>query len=145
MVAKIITGTKLRGALHYNEYKVQEGKAELILASGFAAEVDNMNFAQKLQRFEHLLMLRPKVKTNTLHITLNFDATERLDNEKLQSIAIAYMEKIGFGDQPFLAYRHHDAAHDHIHLVSTNIQSNAQGHQPAQPGMCPIGKSKKGN
>ena len=124
MVAKIIIGKKLRGALHYNENKVVEGQAELILASGFAGDIDKMNFHQKLQRFENLLILKPSVKTNTLHISLNFDAVEKLDDVTLQKIAITYMEKIGFGDQPFLAYCHHDAAHDHVHIVTTNIQAN---------------------
>src|ERR1700744_1579915 len=126
MVAKIITGKKLRGALHYNENKVTEGQAELILSSGFAGDIEKMNFHQKLQRFENLLMLKPSVKTNTLHISLNFDSVEKLDDETLQKIAITYMEKIGFGDQPYLAYRHHDAAHDHIHIVTTNIQANGE-------------------
>lgn len=52
MVAKIITGKSLRGALQYNESKVLEGKAELILASGFAGDIDRMNFNQKLQRLK---------------------------------------------------------------------------------------------
>lgn len=126
MVAKIITGKSLRGALHYNENKVLEGKAELILASGFAGDIERMNFNQKLHRFENLLMLNPKVKTNTLHISLNFDADEKLTDEILQKIALTYMEKIGFGDQPFIAYRHHDAGHDHIHLVTTNIKADGE-------------------
>ena len=126
MVAKIITGKSLRGALNYNENKVQEGKAELILASGFAGDIDRMNFSQKLQRFENLLMLNPKVKTNTLHISLNFDSSEKITDETLQQIAVTYMERIGFGDQPFLAYRHNDAGHDHIHLVTTNIQADGK-------------------
>jgi len=126
MVAKIIIGKKLRGALHYNENKVAESQADLLLASGFAGDIDQMNFHQKLQRFENLLMLKPSVKTNTLHISLNFDAVEKMDYVTLQRIAIAYMEKIGFGDQPFLAYRHHDAAHDHVHLVTTNIQASGE-------------------
>src|ERR1700761_2025483 len=108
MVAKIITGKKLRGALHYNENKVAEGAAELLLASGFAGDVDQMNFHQKLARFENLLMLKPSVKTNTLHISLNFDAAEKIDDATMQKITMAYMEKIGFGDQPYLAYRHND-------------------------------------
>ncbi|HVW94421.1 MAG TPA: relaxase/mobilization nuclease domain-containing protein [Mucilaginibacter sp.] len=124
MVARIIIGKKLRGALHYNEQKVSEGQAALILASGFAGNIEQMNFQQKLQRFEHLLQLKPSVKTNTLHISLNFDAIEKLEDDTLQKIAIAYMEKIGFGDQPYLAYRHYDAAHDHLHLVTTNIQAS---------------------
>ncbi|SFH33220.1 relaxase/mobilization nuclease domain-containing protein [Pedobacter insulae] len=126
MVAKIITGKSFRGALHYNENKVLEGKAELILASGFAGDIERMNFNQKLHRFENLLMLNPKVKTNTLHISLNFDAAEKLTDETLQKIALTYMEKIGFGDQPFIAYRHHDAGHDHIHLVTTNIKADGE-------------------
>ena len=126
MVAKIIIGKKLRGALHYNENKVAENQAELILASGFAGNIEKMNFHQKLGRFENLLMLKPSVKTNTLHISLNFDAVEKLEDETRQRIAITYMDKIGFGDQPYLAYRHHDAAHDHIHIVTTNIQANGE-------------------
>ncbi|TKC04210.1 relaxase/mobilization nuclease domain-containing protein [Pedobacter frigoris] len=124
MVAKIITGKSLRGALHYNENKVLEGKAELILASGFAGDIERMNFHQKLHRFENLLMMKPSVKTNTLHISLNFDAAEKLTDETLQKIAVTYMDRIGFGDQPFIAYRHNDAGHDHIHLVTTNIRAN---------------------
>jgi hypothetical protein len=126
MVAKIIIGKKLRGALHYNENKVAEGQADLLLASGFAGDIDQMSFHQKLQRFENLLMLKPSVKTNTLHISLNFDTIEKMDDATLQRIAIVYMEKTGFGDQPFLAYRHNDAAHDHVHLVTTNIQANGE-------------------
>lgn len=34
------------------------------------------------------------------------------------------MEKIGFGEQPYLVYRHDDAAHPHIHIVTTNIQTD---------------------
>jgi len=33
-----------------------------------------------------------------------------------------YMEKIGFCEQPYLIYRHYDAGHPHIHIVSINIR-----------------------
>ncbi|WP_235207311.1 relaxase/mobilization nuclease domain-containing protein [Pedobacter sp. V48] len=116
----------MRGALQYNENKVAEGKAELIVASGFAGDIDQMNFHQKLQRFENLLMLNPKVKTNTLHISLNFHSSEKLKDYKLQQIALTYMDRIGFGDQPFLVYRHNDAGHDHVHIVTTNVQADGE-------------------
>lgn len=86
----------MRGALQYNENKVLEGKAELIVASGFAGDIDRMNFHQKLGRFENLLMLNPKVKTNTLHISLNFHSAENLRDYQLQQIALTYMDRIGF-------------------------------------------------
>ncbi|WP_316840032.1 relaxase/mobilization nuclease domain-containing protein [Pedobacter gandavensis] len=125
MVAKITAGKSIRGALHYNENKVIEGEAILIMASGFAGEIEQLNFNQKLNRFQHLLELNPNVKTNTIHISLNFHSSEKLDDTALQQIANSYMEKIGYGDQPFLVYRHDDAAHMHVHIVTTNI--TAQG------------------
>jgi uncharacterized protein YijF (DUF1287 family) len=34
------------------------------------------------------------------------------------------MEKIGFGEQPYLIYKHEDAGHPHIHIVSTTIKAD---------------------
>ncbi|GGC42424.1 mobilization protein [Parapedobacter defluvii] len=126
MVAKIISGKDIGGVLHYNEHKVEEGVARLILASGFAGEIADMDMQQKKQRFEHLTMLNGRVKTNTLHISLNFDPAEKINDEKMQQIAIDYMERIDFGDQPYIVYRHHDAAHPHIHIATVNIQPNGK-------------------
>ncbi|MCX2492626.1 relaxase/mobilization nuclease domain-containing protein [Pedobacter sp. PF22-3] len=126
MVAKIESGKSIRGILHYNEDKVASLDARLIMASGFAADIKKMNFSQKLNRFKHLTGLNAAVKTNALHISLNFDASDKLDNQKLQQIALEYMKRIGFGDQPFLVYRHADSAHPHIHIVTTNIQKDGE-------------------
>ena len=126
MVAKIRTGVSIRGMLHFNENKVNAGQAKLILSSGFAGDIDKLNFNQKLQRFQHLTELKPNVKTNALHISLNFHSSEKLDNLKLQQIALGYIEQIGFSDQPFLVYRHDDAAHQHVHITTTNITSGGE-------------------
>lgn len=126
MVTKIESGKSIRGILHYNENKVELGDATLVMASGFAGDIEKMNLVQKLKRFEHLTMLNAAVKTNALHISLNFDASDKLDSQKLQQIAVDYMERIGFGDQPFLVYRHYDANHPHIHIATTNIQRNGE-------------------
>ncbi len=124
MVAKIESGKSMRGILHYNENKVGTGEAVLIMASGFAGDIEAMNFIQKLNRFQHLTALNTAVKTNALHISLNFDASDQPDNFTLQKIATEYMERIGFGDQPFLVYRHLDSNHPHIHIATTNIQKD---------------------
>lgn len=112
--------------LHYNENKMEVGEAALIMASGFAGEIERMDFNQKLNRFQHLQQLKPDVKTNAVHVSLNFHSSERLGTETLQEIAGVYMEQIGFGDQPFLVYRHDDAAHLHLHIVTTNITAQAE-------------------
>ena len=122
----MISGKDIKGALNYNELKVREGNATLIQASGFIQDAHKMNFYDKLNRFVDLNNRNIRTKTNTLHISLNFDPSEKLDENTLNSIASTYMDKIGFGDQPYLVYEHKDAAHQHIHIVSTIIQENGK-------------------
>lgn len=126
MVAKITSPARIIAALNYNEKKVKEGKAECLHASGYLRGAGEMNFYQKLEGFERLNALNSRATTKTLHISLNFDPSEKIQNERLIAIASDYMEKIGFGSQPWLVYRHKDAGHPHIHIVTTTIQDNGK-------------------
>lgn len=126
MVAKITVPNSIRRALNYNEQKMKEGVAECIYAHNFLKEADQLNFYEKLNRFEGLIALNKRASTNTIHISLNFGLHEKIDWEKLVEIAAAYMDRIGFGQQPYLVYRHLDAGHPHIHIVSTNIKKDGK-------------------
>ena len=126
MVAKIISGKSLAGALNYNEKKVTKGKAELIGYQGYAKDALKINFYEKLSRLQDLAARNDYVKTNTVHISLNFPVSEKIDKEMLNLIAGDYMQGIGFAEQPFLVYLHKDAGHPHIHIVSTNIKSSGE-------------------
>ena len=124
MVAKITIPKSIEAALNYNEKKVQKGAAECLHAANYLSDAKNMHFYQKLNGFEMLNKLNNRATTKTIHISLNFDPSEKLPNEKLVEVANAYMEKIGFGQQPFLVYKHNDAGHPHIHVVSTTIKED---------------------
>jgi hypothetical protein len=103
---------------------VQKGAAECLHAANYLSEAKNMNFYQKLNGFEMLNNLNSRATTKTIHISLNFDPSEKLSNDKLIEVANVYMEKIGFGQQPFLVYKHEDAGHPHIHIVSATIKED---------------------
>jgi hypothetical protein len=109
--------------LIYNEQKVTQGKAECLTAGNFLKAAGQLTYADKLHRFQHRMELNEAVKT-TQHITLNFDPSDDLPNEKMKRIADVYMKEIGFEHQPYLVYRHHDAGHPHCHIVTTHVQSN---------------------
>jgi hypothetical protein len=126
MVCKVRCGKSIKGALNYNENKVKEGKAECIGAVNFVGESQHLTFYEKLARFQNLIEGNTRAKTNTLHISLNFDVDEKLSQNKLNQIATTYMDKIEFGGQPYLVYQHLDAAHPHIHIVTTNIQEDGK-------------------
>ncbi|HEY0744373.1 MAG TPA: relaxase/mobilization nuclease domain-containing protein [Chryseosolibacter sp.] len=126
MVCKVRSGKNIKGALNYNEQKVKAGVAECIGAVNFVGEPQQLRFSDKLARFEHLIEKNSRAKTNCVHISLNFDVSENLNQNKLNEIAADYMAKIGFGNQPYLVYQHNDAAHPHLHIVTTNIQENGK-------------------
>lgn len=119
-------GKSIRGAISYNEAKVREGSAELILASKFGCDVSELSFSQKLHRFDLLNQHCTRSAYNTVHLSLNFSPEDKLDTEQLQQIAGDYMQRIGFGNQPYLVYRHSDAAHDHVHIVTTPVLPNGR-------------------
>lgn len=126
MVARITSPSSIFRALNYNEQKVQKGVAECLYAGNFLKDAQELNFHEKLNRFTRQNALNEKVNKNSLHISLNFAAEDQLSKEKLQEIASAYMEKIGFGEQPYLVYQHLDAGHTHLHVVTTTIQMNGK-------------------
>jgi len=126
MVAKITVPNCIRKALNYNEQKVKEGHAENLCAHQFLKATKDMNFYEKLERFQSLIERNKRATTNCVHISLNFGLQEDINREKLIAIASAYMDKIGFGEQPYLVYKHLDAGHPHIHIVSTNIKKDGK-------------------
>ena len=128
MVARIRTGKSIVGALNYNENKVRTGSAECIAANmfKFGLAVDELTYRMKIDRFQDLVRSNIRSKTNVVHISLNFSANERIGKATLEKIAHSYMERIGFGAQPYLVYQHLDAAHPHLHILSTSIRDNGK-------------------
>jgi len=124
MVAVIKTGHSVHSIFHYNENKVKEGVAKCIGEGNYPAAVLDLNLSMKLSRLTRQNALNANVKRNSVHISLNFHPSEKYTDEKLRQIANAYMDKIGFGDQPYLVYRHDDAGHPHIHLVSVKVRGD---------------------
>jgi hypothetical protein len=126
MVAIIKSTHSIRGVFYYNENKVKAGVAECIAAGNYPIDVDKMTDTMKLNRFVKRAELNENVKCNTQHISLNFDPSENHSKEKLIAIAENYMEKIGFGEQPYLVYQHNDTKHQHLHVVTVNIEKDGK-------------------
>ncbi|TXJ28074.1 MAG: relaxase [Chitinophagaceae bacterium] len=134
MVARVIPTRSIRNVFHYNENKLsltidEKGTkaATLIHSSGFAKDTEALTQKDRIKTLEKLISLNSRTKYNTLHISLNFDPSEKnMPHEKLRQIVDAYMVKIGFAKQPYLVYEHNDADHPHLHIVTTNIQRNSK-------------------
>jgi hypothetical protein len=126
MVAVIHACSSLRNALNYNEQKVKEQVATCLAAVNYPKDVEDLTFNQKLSRLQNQAELNIKTKVNSVHISLNFDPSEKISDEKLKEISDTYLQKIGFENQPYLLYQHHDAVHPQVHIVTTNIKGDGR-------------------
>lgn len=127
MVAVINTGHSVRSIFNYNENKVSRGKAECIGEGNYPIDLGSLTLDAKLKTLLKQLELNKNVTRSSVHISLNFDLSEKdFTNEKLMEIAKVYMDKIGFSSQPYLVYRHHDAGHPHIHIVSIKVKADGK-------------------
>jgi hypothetical protein len=126
MVARIRTGKSMLGALRYNENKVQQGNAVCLTGNLFGFDLNKLTIDGKIKRFAEGLRFNQKSKTYVVHISLNFSVSEKIEREALTKVANAYMEKIGFGNQPYLVYQHVDSAHPHLHILSTSIRDDGK-------------------
>lgn len=112
----------LKDVMHYNENKLKQEVAAFIHAANYGRDTERLGFTERYKRLELQAAYNDTSQKKIVHISLNFDPSEKLSKETLSDIADEYMQRIGFTGQPYLVYEHFDAEHPHIHIVSTNIR-----------------------
>jgi len=122
MVAKMTLPLSFYHNIYYHEKKLTAGVADLIEAANYLKSPDELTLSDKSERFVRLHALNKNTRRHTFHVCLQFPPEESLSNALLVLISAEYMQLIGFSEQPYLVYRHMDAGHPHVHLVSTTIR-----------------------
>ena len=80
MVAVIKSTNSIKNALHYNENKLKNEVAKLIHSVGFGKDTEQLGFSDKIRTLEKLTSLNERTKLNAVHISLNFDVSEKIKN-----------------------------------------------------------------
>ena len=127
MVAKISVGNSLYGALAYNGEKINEAKGRLLATNRIYNDgTGTVNIGKAMEGF--LTFMPPVVKTKNpvLHISLNPHPDDVLTDTELQDIAREYLEKMGYGNQPYLIFKHEDIDRHHLHIVTVNVGENGK-------------------
>jgi len=127
MVAKISSSNNLYGTLAYNQTKVDKDKAKVIYAANMKDPEDGIYSMETcLKSFESRLKSNHRTEKPVLHLSLNPDPKDSLTDEQLSEIAQTYMQKMGYGEQPFIVYKHEDIERQHIHIVSLRVDAEGK-------------------
>lgn len=127
MVAKISTGGNMFGALAYNQNKVDSGEAKVLFSNRMLLSEDgNFSIGECMRSFEMQMPVQLSTKKPILHISINPHPEDVLTDQQLSDIAKEYMRKLGYGDQPYLVYKHTDIDRHHIHIVGLRVDENGK-------------------
>lgn len=127
MVAKINIGSNLYGALAYNQEKVDEGLGK-ILGSNLVFEPTDgqFNITECMNDFMQFIPAHFRTEKPVFHVSLNPHPDDRLMDDQLTDIGREYMQKLGYGDQPYLIFKHEDIGREHLHIVSLRVDSQGK-------------------
>ena len=127
MIAKISATENIGGALGYNFKKVEKGEANILLAAElYQSKEGRYTMEDVLADMEALIPKNCRTKKTVFHCSLNPHPDEKLSDEQLTQIAKEYMEALGYGNQPYIVFKHNDIAREHIHIVSLRIDGEGK-------------------
>lgn len=85
-----------------------------------------VGIAECMRSFEPYLAMNRRTEKPVFHLSLNPHPDDVLSDEQLEAMGREYMDKLGYGDQPYIIFRHDDNARSHIHIVSLRIDEQGR-------------------
>ncbi len=125
MVAKIGHGTSLFGAISYNKLKVDDENGKVLFAQHIIEQADGTyQMPDILHSFEPYLSANKRTEKPVIHISLNPNQTDKVTDDSFIKMAQQYMDELGFGEQPYIVFKHTDIEREHIHIVSVRVKAD---------------------
>ena len=122
MIAKISPPSKdLMKTLTYNFRKVDRDQADILLSGQLSAD-GRLTAERVFREMTAYIPSGTRTKNIVFHASINSRPDEPLSDDRLRTIAREYLCRLGYGDQPFIVFKHRDIAREHIHLVSTRVR-----------------------
>lgn len=129
MVANIRSGSSPGGALYYNKEKVDKDEAEILYWQKMLEPFDKhgrMDVDACMESFRPYLEANCRTTNTVFHVSLNPSPEDKLTDEQPREIANEYMQKMGYGNQPYIVFKHKDIDREHLHVVSLRIDENGR-------------------
>ena len=129
MVANIRSGSSPGGALYYNKEKVDKDEAEVLYWQKMLEPFDKhgqMDVDACMESFMPYLEANRRTSNTVFHVSLNPSPEDKLTVGQLREIAQEYMERMGYGNQPYIVFKHTDIDREHLHVVSLRIDENGR-------------------
>ena len=127
MVAKISFGSSLYGALAYNGEKINKEEGKLLATNKIFDDCSGKtSITNALRDFQRYLSPHIRSEKPVVHISLNPHPDDVLTDMDMENIAREYLERMGYGNQPYMVYKHEDIDRHHMHIVTVRVDDNGK-------------------
>lgn len=127
MVPKVNSGANVYGVLQYNRIKVEAGEGRILYMQGIPERSDGrFSIEECAEAFGYYTALNPRVRKPVVHFSLNPSPEDRLSEAQLTQLAAEFMERMGYGRQPYVVFLHEDIARRHMHVVSVRVDEQGR-------------------
>lgn len=113
MIAKVIKGKGFRGVL---EYCLRQEK-------GFLLETNMAGSSPRelAKELGEIRKLRPNLSGAVSHVSIALSVGESLSDNQWREVAQKYLAHMGFTNNQFVAVRHTDRDHQHMHIIINRV------------------------
>lgn len=126
MVTPILEYSKsVMGALLYNEQKVARGVASVVMSSGVNGN-DLDKVLDVFQRYESNPAIDDRTRNLGFHLSVCPGVSDGMDEVSVLAFICEHMKNLGYGNQPYVVYRHNDIEREHYHVVSVRVDEKGK-------------------
>ena len=115
--------------MRYNKEKVDKDEAEVPFWQKMLEPFDKhgrMDVDACMESFRPYLEANRRTTNTVFHASLNPSPEDRLTDDQLRDIAQEYMERMGYGNQPYIVFKHKDIDRQHLHIVSLRVDEKGR-------------------
>lgn len=124
MIVSILYSSPTFEAVDYNERKVANGVASLLVAEnmGYLEEGQQHSANQLRQQLIDYSSQNERITKPQMHVAFSCRGDE-MNNDELVDFARKWLKEMGYADpkQPLLIYSHNDTNNNHIHVITSRV------------------------
>lgn len=107
-------------SVRYNESKVEAGEASVLFTMNIP---DPSNPMATFEEYERGSLRCEKM---SFHASIDPSSDDRMSDKDIEEFAKKLMERLGYGDQPYVVYKHSDIDRVHYHIVSVRVDKEGR-------------------
>ena len=122
MISNITSGNSFYDVAMYNQKKVNQQEASILYSQKLRGTKPE-TLQKAFENYNLSISTKP-----VIHVSLSFAREDegQLTDEKMVALSQEYLQKMGYGKQPYIIYRHFDTPHPHVHILSTRVDIETQ-------------------